>query len=242
MRAVAPGLRRAGAVSIHEGGGVQTCVSLLEAEPLLQDGSGAVLEAMDLAFRHHRRSRPVLDGCHLRIEPGDRFLLEGASGCGKSTLAAVLAGLREPGAGLVLLHGLDRHSLDGTVWRRCVALAPQFHENHVFTETFAFNLLMGREWPPTPDDLAEAAAVCRELGLEDLLDRMPSGLQQIVGESGWQLSHGERSRLFMARALLQRAGVVVLDESFAALDPENLQQALDCALRRAPSPLVIAYP
>jgi len=175
-------------------------------------------------------------------DPANRILFEGASGCGKSTLAAVLAGLREPGSGLVLLHGFDRHSLGGAAWRRRVALAPQFHENHVFTETFAFNLLMGREWPPTPEDLAEAAAVCRELGLGDLLGRMPSGLQQIVGESGWQLSHGERSRLFMARALLQRAGVIVLDESFAALDPENLQQALDCVLRRAPALLVIAHP
>lgn len=217
------------------------CITLPETEPLPGNG-GAVLEAVDLTFRHRRRSRPVLDGCDLRIEPGDRVLLEGASGCGKSTLAAVLAGLREPDSGLALLHGFDRHSLGGAAWRHRVALAPQFHENHVFTETFAFNLLMGREWPPTPEDLAEAAAVCRELGLGDLLDRMPSGLQQIVGESGWQLSHGERSRLFMARALLQRAGVIVLDESFAALDPENLQQALDCALRRAPALLVIAHP
>jgi ATP-binding cassette, subfamily B, bacterial len=216
------------------------CVSLPEAPP--QDAPGAVLEAVDLAFRHRRRSRAVLDGCDLRVEPGDRILLEGASGCGKSTLAAVLAGLREPDSGLVLLHGLDRHSLGGEAWRRRVALAPQFHENHVFTETFAFNLLMGRDWPPTPEDLDEALGVCRELGLGDLLARMPSGLQQIVGESGWQLSHGERSRLYMARALLQRAGVVVLDESFAALDPENLQQALDCVLRRAPSLLVIAHP
>jgi ATP-binding cassette subfamily B protein len=217
-------------------------IALPEAEPLPQNRSGAVLEAVDLAFRHRWRSRPVLDGCDLRVEPGDRILLEGASGCGKSTLAAVLAGLREPDSGLVLLHGFDRHTLGGAAWRHRVALAPQFHENHVFTETFAFNLLMGREWPPTPEDLAEATVVCRELDLGDLLERMPSGLQQIVGESGWQLSHGERSRLFMARALLQRAGVVVLDESFAALDPENLQQALDCALRRAPALVVIAHP
>jgi ABC-type multidrug transport system fused ATPase/permease subunit len=171
----------------------------------------------------------------------DRILLEGASGRWKSTLTAVLAGLREPDSGLVLLHGFDRHTLGGAAWRHRVALAPQVHENHVFTETFAFNLLMGREWPPTPEDLTEATPVCRELGLGDLLDRMPSRLQQIVGESGWQLSHGERSRLFMARALLQWAGVVVLDESFAALDPENLQQALGC-LRRAPALVVIAHP
>jgi len=153
-----------------------------------------------------------------------------------------LAGLREPDAGLVLLGGLDLHSLGGEAWLRRVGLAPQFHENHVFTETFAFNLLLGRRWPPDAADLAEAEALCRELGLGGLLARMPSGLQQIVGETGWQLSHGERSRVYLARALLQGAEVVVLDESFAALDPENLDQALDCVLHRAPTLLVIAHP
>jgi ATP-binding cassette subfamily B protein len=211
-----------------------------ERAPLVQ--RTAVLEGVDLAFRHRDRGRPVIDGCGLTIAPGERLLLEGVSGSGKSTLAALLAGLREPEAGLVLFDGFDRRSLGAEAWRRRVALAPQLHENHVFIETFAFNLLLGRRWPPRPEDLDDAVAVCRELGLGDLLDRMPSGLQQILGESGWQLSHGERSRLFMARALLQGASVVLLDETFAALDPENLDQALDCALRRAPALIVIAHP
>ncbi len=60
----------------------------------------------------------------------------------------------------------------------------------------------------------------------------------MVGEVGWQLSHGERSRVYLARALLQ----VVLDESFAALDPETLQQAMECAVRRARTLVVIAHP
>ena len=84
--------------------------------------------------------------------------------------------------------------------------------------------------------------MCRRLGLGGLLDRMPAGLQQMVGESGWQLSHGERSRLFLARALLQTADVVVLDESVAALDPESLERSRTCVLERAPSLLVIAHP
>jgi ATP-binding cassette subfamily B protein len=71
---------------------------------------------------------------------------------------------------------------------------------------------------------------------------MPSGLEQLVGESGWQLSHGERSRLFIARSLLQRLDLRVLDESFAALDPETLERVLDCVLARAETLLVIAHP
>jgi ATP-binding cassette subfamily B protein len=71
---------------------------------------------------------------------------------------------------------------------------------------------------------------------------MPSGWQQMVGESGWQLSHGERSRVFIARALLQDADLVIMDESFGALDPENLYLALECAQRRAATLLIIAHP
>ena len=112
----------------------------------------------------------------------------------------------------------------------------------MLTATFAFNLLLGRGWPPRPADLEDAEALCHELGLGDLLGRMPAGLQQMVGETGWQLSHGERSRLYIARALLQKAELVVLDESFAALDPETLRRALRCVLDRAPTLVVIAHP
>jgi len=205
-------------------------------------GSGTLLEAHDVVFRYADRAEPVLRSCSLRISTGDRILLEGQSGCGKSTLAAVLIGLRSPESGLLLLRGLDRHTLGSNGWRRLVVAAPQFHENHVLTETFAFNLLMGRRWPPEPGDMEDAEEVCRDLGLGELIGRMPSGLLQMVGESGWQLSHGERSRLFIARALLQKAEVVILDESFAALDPENLRRALECVQRRAKTMLVIAHP
>ena len=67
-------------------------------------------------------------------------------------------------------------------------------------------------------------------------------MQQSVGETGWQLSHGERSRLFLARALLQGADLVILDESFAALDPDSQEMALTCAFRHARTLMVIAHP
>ena len=121
-------------------------------------------------------------------------------------------------------------------------MAPQYHENHILTESLAFNLLMGRRWPPGEKDWVEAESVCRELGLGELLERMPAGLQQVVGETGWQLSQGERSRVFMARALLQGSGLVILDESFAALDPENLRQCLECVLKRSQTLMVVAHP
>jgi ABC-type transport system involved in cytochrome bd biosynthesis fused ATPase/permease subunit len=70
---------------------------------------------------------------------------------------------------------------------------------------------------------------------------MPGGLEQMVGDTGWQLSHGERSRLFVARALLQGADVLIFDESFAALDPDTLHCALNAVFERAPTVIVISH-
>ena len=105
----------------------------------------------------------------------------------------------------------------------------------------AFNLLMGKRWPPRPEDFQEAETVCQELGLSELLEKMPAGLLQMVGETGWQLSHGEKSRLYMARTLLQKADLIILDESFAALDPRTFEQCLQCVLRRAQTLLLISH-
>jgi ATP-binding cassette, subfamily B, bacterial len=200
------------------------------------------IEASDITFRYRPMGEPVLHHCTLRIGPGDHILLEGPSGGGKSTFASILSGMLRPQSGLLLARGLDRQTLGGKAWRRAVAAAPQFHENHVLTGTFAFNLMMGREGWITQKDHAEAQAVCEELGLGPLLEKMPAGMLQMVGETGWQLSHGERSRLYIARALMQNADVLIFDESFAALDPENIRRALECVLRRARSVLVIAHP
>ena len=198
------------------------------------------LQVAGLSFS--RGKRPILKDCNLTVTRGDRIFLEGASGSGKSTLVSTLLGLHSPERGLILMHGYDRETLGERVWSQRIAVSPQFHENHVFSGSFGFNLLMGREWPAQEEDLAEAQTICRELGLGPLLDQMPGGMTQPVGDNGWRLSHGERSRLFIARALLQGADVLVLDESLAALDPENLLRAARCVSNRAPSLILVAHP
>ena len=202
---------------------------------------GPLVDARELSFRYRHAPHPVLQGVDLSIARGERILLEGSSGGGKSTLAALLAGLRRPASGSLLLNGLDGETL-GANWHQLAAQAPQFHENHILTGTLGFNLLMGRNWPASEEELEEARALCVELGLGELLERMPAGLAQAVGETGWQLSHGERSRVFLARALLQKAPLTILDESFAALDPDTLGKCLACTFQRAPTLMVIAHP
>lgn len=207
-----------------------------------KSGGPPLLDGHDLSFRYRHRSEPVLRDCSLKVRRGDRLLLQGPSGGGKSTLASLLTGLRQPDSGLLLLDGIDRQTLGANAWRRRVVAVPQFHENHIFVGTLAFNLLMGTEWPPKQEDLDRADTICRALGLGDLLDRMPSGLMQQVGETGWQLSHGERSRVCVARALLQGGDFLLFDESFGQLDPESLQGTLKFVLERAPTVMVIAHP
>jgi ATP-binding cassette subfamily B protein len=204
--------------------------------------STKVMEARGLTYSYPGRENNALQSCTLTIREGERVLLQGASGSGKSTFGALLSGLRRQTSGLLLAGGVDQPTIGAQGWRHRVATAPQYHENHILAAPIGFNLLMGRVWPASAEDMKEACDVCHELGLGDLLERMPAGLSEMVGDTGWQLSQGEKSRVFLARALLQGAPLMILDESFAALDPETLEQCLQCVLRRAPTLMVIAHP
>jgi ATP-binding cassette subfamily B protein len=212
------------------------------AESGSASGSGTnVVELRGVRFGYPSRSRPVLDDVTLRIAAGERVLIEGPSGGGKTTLAALVTGMRLPDSGLVLVRGLDQHSIREDELRRVIASAPQFYKNHVFAGSLAFNLLLGRSWPPTAEDLREALGVARALGLGPMLSRMPAGIYQQVGATGWQLSHGEKSRVYLARTLLQRSELLVLDETFGALDPDTLKQCMDVVLERARTLVVITH-
>nr|WP_255203737.1 ATP-binding cassette domain-containing protein [Myxococcus sp. AM011] len=234
--------RLAGAVGATKDGedGVPQVAPIASTEA--PSKSQALLEVRDVFFKHPTSPRAVLEGASLSIRPGERVLLEGPSGSGKSTLASILTGLRRQGAGVVLLRGLDMSTWTPDGWGAQIAGAPQFHENHVVSGTLAMNLLLGRSWPHTQEDVKLARELCEELGLGDLLQRMPAGILQMVGERGWQLSHGEQSRIFVARALLQRVQVVVLDEAFGALDPVTMRKVMNCVNARAPTLIVIAHP
>jgi ATP-binding cassette, subfamily B, bacterial len=221
-------------------GGESVAVLPTEADEA-SAGRRGLLVGRDVSFSYPGRLEPVLRGCDIEIRRGQRILIEGPSGSGKSTLGALLCGLRQPSSGLLLLGGFDHHSLRPERWRQRAAGVPQSHENHILSAPLLFNIAMARRWPPRAEDEQEIEAICRELGLADLIARMPGGLQQMVGDSGWQLSHGERSRVCVARALLQQADLRVLDESFAALDPETLDRVLECVVRRSETLVVVSH-
>ncbi|CAA9510062.1 MAG: Coenzyme F420-dependent N5,N10-methylene tetrahydromethanopterin reductase and related flavin-dependent oxidoreductases, partial [uncultured Solirubrobacteraceae bacterium] len=184
-----------------------------------------------------RGARNVLRDVDLELRPGDHVVLAGASGAGKSTLATALAGILPATHGHVALDGAQPTDPG---WRDRVGLVPQHGDNHVLLAPVAFNLLMGRAWPAREEDLAAAGELCVELGLGPVLQRMPAGLAQTIGETGWRLSQGERARVCLARALLADHDVVILDEPLGALDPQTARTVLEVARRRARTLVVIS--
>lgn len=157
----------------------------------------------------------VLDGLSLDMPAGSRVVITGPSGSGKSTLAAVLLRFLEPRSGQVLMGGVDLKTLEGDQVRTVVGLLTQ--ESHVFDTSIRENLLLAK---PGASDLQLWKALYRaRLGV--FVEKLPKGLDTMVGEHGARLSGGERQRLAFARLLLADRDVLVLDEPTEHLDEET---------------------
>ncbi len=175
----------------------------------------AAVELDALAARWPGTSTRVFSGLEGRIEPGRWLVVDGPSGSGKTTLLTLLLGELEPAGGGILVDGIPLPVVRRDDWRERVAWCPQ--EAHVFDSTIRANLLIARRrTDPVSDD--EMRAVLVRVGLEPLLDRLTEGLDARVGVSGGSLSGGERQRLAVARALLGRSELLLLDEPTAHLD------------------------
>ncbi|MFF0342062.1 thiol reductant ABC exporter subunit CydC [Kribbella sp. NPDC004875] len=157
----------------------------------------------------------VLNGLSLDMPAGSRVVITGPSGSGKSTLAAVLLRFLEPRGGEVLLDGVDLARLEGDQVRSVVGLLTQ--ESHVFDTSIRENLLLAK---PGVSDLQLWKALYRAR-LGTFVEKLPDGLDTMVGEHGAKLSGGERQRLAFARLLLADRDVLVLDEPTEHLDEET---------------------
>jgi len=153
----------------------------------------------------------VLNGLDLTLERGRTTALVGISGAGKSTIVKLRLGLLKPQSGRVLVDGVDLATVDLGSYYTEVAYIPQ--EPPVFDGTIRENLAFDADLPdPTLTDAVAGA------GLGQLIERLPDGLDTVVGERGTKLSGGERQRLAYARLLIQQPRIVVMDEPPASLD------------------------
>jgi len=175
----------------------------------------AAVELDAVAARWPGTETEVFSDLDARIESGRWLVVDGPSGSGKTTLLTLLLGELAPSSGSILVDGIPLPVLRRDDWRQRIAWCPQ--EAHVFDSTIRANLLIARpRTDPVSDDEMRATLV--RVGLGPLLDRLATGLDARVGASGSSLSGGERQRLAVARALLGRSELLLLDEPTAHLD------------------------
>ena len=199
-------------------------------------GTPARLAFEGVGFRHPGPSGPVLAGVDLVVEPGETVAVVGATGSGKTTLTSLVGRLHDVTEGRVTLDGVDVRDLPLTQLRAVVATA--FEEATLFSMSVRENLTLGR-----PDATEAAIAEALRVAQAEFVHDLPWGLDTRIGEQGLSLSGGQRQRLALARAVLGRPSVLVLDDPLSALDVHT-EALVERALREVLSgttALVVAH-
>jgi ATP-binding cassette subfamily C protein len=213
-----------------------------QSHPRPPSGSCGILRSaltlQDVRYRYPDAAVDALCGISLSIRPGEAVGFIGATAAGKSTLVDVILGLLEPTAGVVAVDGWDIHN-DVASWQRQIGYVPQ--DIYLIDDTIRRNIAFGR-----PDALIDEQAVARAVATAHLdadIERMPEGLDTVIGHRGVRLSGGQRQRIGIARALYHDPGVLVMDEATSSLDHETEREVVAAIgrLRGAKTLIMIAH-
>ncbi len=215
----------AGAERILEVLDLPATVEVSEPARAAPDPTAAAVALNGVRFAYAGRGAPVLDGVSLVLAPGETTALIGPSGAGKTTLARLVARLADPQDGTVTCGGVDLRHVDPRAWRAQVAWVPQ--RCTLFAGSIEDNVRLARLDAPATD----VALALRAAGAEDLVAALPDGGRTRIGDGGQRLSAGQSRRIALARAFLDDAPLVVLDEPTAHLDPESAE-AIEAAIAR----------
>ena len=180
---------------------------------------------------------PALERVSLDVPAGKMTAIAGPSGAGKSTLADLLLGLLDPGRGEVCVDGVPLTGPNPRRWRRSVAFVPQ--DPYLFQDTIRANL----RWARPEATEAEMGQALRLAAAHGFVAALPEGLDTVVGDRGGGLSGGERQRIALARALMRKPALLVIDEATAQLDAENERRILEAlqSLRGRTTVVAIAH-
>jgi ABC-type bacteriocin/lantibiotic exporter with double-glycine peptidase domain len=198
--------------------------------------SGTRLEFREVCFSYGRGG-PVLDCVSFCVGSGEKVALVGISGCGKSTISHLVTRLYDPDAGSVLIDNIDLRNLGKRNLRSVVTVVPQ--EPVLFDATMRENLLYG-DPSATSRDVEQVVAMAQ---LHDVIGKLPRGLDEPLGPMGRKLSGGEKKRVALARAFLQRSQILILDEVTSGLDGPTVARMLEALdrFRKGKSVILISH-
>lgn len=217
---------------------------LLQRTPEVHDAPDAAALALregEVAFEHvsfgYDADRQILHDVSIRIPPGAKVAIVGPSGSGKSTLARLLYRFYDVQSGAVRIDGQDVRTLTQASVHAAIGIVPQ--DTVLFNDTIGYNLRYAR-LDATEEEIAEAVRLAQ---LEAFIERLPKGLDTVVGERGLKLSGGEKQRVAIARAVLKNPRIMIFDEATSSLDSASEQAILDAINRLAGqrTSLVIAH-
>lgn len=209
------------------------CEDIPSEAPVVRRAPGR-LDIDGLTFAYPGTHAPVLSSFSCSFEAGEKVALVGASGIGKTTLASLIFAARHADGGKIALDGVPLADIPLADLRQRIVVVP--HEIDVFTGSVADNIALGFA-PADLDDVVEAAALaCIDAEIRGL----PQGYDTLLGQGGVELSAGQKQRLGIARALLRRPGILVLDESTSALDLATERRVLDALIGRLRDTTIIA--
>ncbi|MCU7806857.1 MAG: lipid A export permease/ATP-binding protein MsbA [Candidatus Thiodiazotropha sp. (ex Semelilucina semeliformis)] len=191
-----------------------------------------------VCFSYPGSAKPAVDSLSLTIKPGERIALVGPSGGGKTTIANLIPRFYNLDQGSILIDGINIQSMPLSSLRKNIALVSQ--EVILFNDSVEANIAYGEMRDTPRSQVIDAANAAYAM---DFIEKMPEGLDTLIGEKGVRLSGGQRQRLAIARALLKDAPILILDEATSALDNESeryIQQALE-ALTKDRTTIIIAH-
>ena len=223
---------------------IERLFNVLDERPRIAPHSAApdlALSAGDIQFSHiefsYRESEKVLKDFNLQIKGGQTVALVGVSGAGKSTVSKLLFRFYDPTQGVISIDGTDIKEINLPSLRQAIAVVPQ--DCVLFNDSLRENIRYGRP-AATDSDIEQAVKAAH---LAEFVERLPDGLDTLVGERGLKISGGERQRVAIARAVLKQAHILIFDEATSSLDSHSEQAVLKAfkALAGRQTTLVIAH-